>query len=656
MKPLAASESFQRPRKRSLDQVATPAEIRTTIPTTFFLARGLDRDIPVQNEINNSKDELNLNEPKKIEAMTEARDEKNLDTESVPHPINSTILLKHNLPRRRTPSLGSQTDAVHSQPLTPLLFGSSAEGSISSSPKSVSARLIPHGEEESTVDELGSQAIIFSREEEESPSDIRDSAPQLIMPSIKMPSRRPFTTTGKEMGRIKIMVAGGKGLGKTSLIKSIVQACEDIVHVDPIQSPMSSTTIKSSRPKPSNPSNISEIFASTKPYPSWWSDHESSYTQRRKSMGDSVLERNVCFVDTAYQETEPILKYMEEQLYRSSLSNHASRNDLVGLLSGMGGSQVDVVLYLLSKDTIETSLEQVKQLSELCNVIPIIAKSDLLSTQQNSELKKKVQSGMDSISVAIPSLPNSKSEEVPYTISSTNCPDTENMDASLLMSSEYVQPLAPSELSLLVDRLFDRENTAYLRHSSAKLLLSWKARHPATRPSSPSPQLSTSVSPSTLSHPTSGILVPYGANTSLNTSNSFSFAKLADHTQREEQLAHVRLSQWANDLQQSLKRERERYESLARGERAVWLVDKVGEEVKQGSLVPVSRLNASAKCTSPRCGFRSGANAHDPLGLLHWSDTLQNRSFLALQIVGSLGVVGGLTLWLAKLNGLGPWS
>lgn len=44
---------------------------------------------------------------------------------------------------------------------------------------------------------------------------------------------------------------------------------------------------------------ITEVYASTRAYPAWWSDlEESRVLRRRKSMGDSVLERNLCFVDT----------------------------------------------------------------------------------------------------------------------------------------------------------------------------------------------------------------------------------------------------------------------------------------------------------------------------------------------------------------------
>lgn len=93
------------------------------------------------------------------------------------------------------------------------------------------------------------------------------------------------------------------GIGKTSMVKAIVQTCEHIVHVDPIPSQTESNTHMKQVSLPRNASNstssILEIYASTKPYPEWWSMlDEPHLSQRRKSLGDSVLERNVCFVDT----------------------------------------------------------------------------------------------------------------------------------------------------------------------------------------------------------------------------------------------------------------------------------------------------------------------------------------------------------------------
>jgi hypothetical protein len=139
------------------------------------------------------------------------------------------------------------------------------------------------------------------------------SAPQLIMPSIKMPSRRPFTETGKAMGRLKVLIAGDSGVGKTSLIKAIVQSCSHIVHVDPIlPSPVTLMPRTNSNPSPgrrgsrrsgsrphASTGQITEVFASTKPYPEWWSElDDSRILKRRKSIEDVVLDRNICFIDT----------------------------------------------------------------------------------------------------------------------------------------------------------------------------------------------------------------------------------------------------------------------------------------------------------------------------------------------------------------------
>lgn len=244
------------------------------------------------------------------------------------------------------------------------------------------------------------------------------------------------------------------------------------------------------------------------------------------------------------------------------------------------------------------------------------------------------------------------------------------MDASLLMSPEYVQPLLPSELTLLIDQLFDTDTVACLRHTSAKKLLAWHVANPKlTRtpsPSLPSVQNSTLASPLPTSLSNSGVLVPPGGSElSLTTSNSFALARVADHTQREERLAQIRLSKWASDLQLSLQRERERYERLARNERAVWLIERMGEEVRDGQLVPFDGRNASLV---PHEQIEKGATLdsttvyqmHDPLGLLQWRESVRTRGWLALQVVGSFGVVGSLAFWMAKSWGftstLSDWA
>lgn len=119
-----------------------------------------------------------------------------------------------------------------------------------------------------------------------------------------------------------------------------MQVCEDIVHVDPLP-------IAASR----NSTHATETYASSKAYPAWWSDlDESRVLRRRKSMGDSILERNLCFVDTSSSTTlDHIVRYAEEQLCKAIEATTTELHDFAALLSGRGGPHVDVILYLVSK-------------------------------------------------------------------------------------------------------------------------------------------------------------------------------------------------------------------------------------------------------------------------------------------------------------------
>ena len=76
---------------------------------------------------------------------------------------------------------------------------------------------------------------------------------------------------------------------------------------------------------------------------------DSKMLRRRKSMGDAVLERNVCFVDvSASTGTDKIVDYMLQQLHNGIMAASSGSVEFLGLLSGRGGAQVDVILYLIS--------------------------------------------------------------------------------------------------------------------------------------------------------------------------------------------------------------------------------------------------------------------------------------------------------------------
>lgn len=99
-----------------------------------------------------------------------------------------------------------------SGPITPLMLAMSGPASaisgVSSRRNSVTASL---------SEEIGSAISMSAEIEPDVPSPMIDSgtAPQLVMPSIKMPSRRPFTDEGKRIGKFKVLIAGDSG--KTAL-------------------------------------------------------------------------------------------------------------------------------------------------------------------------------------------------------------------------------------------------------------------------------------------------------------------------------------------------------------------------------------------------------------------------------------------------------
>ena len=70
-----------------------------------------------------------------------------------------------------------------------------------------------------------------------------------------------------------------------------------------------------------------------------------------------MLERNICFVDTpgydcgtsVLEGMDSVLQYIEAQMAKNTSFATMSDIDLLNMLGGCGGFQVDVVLFLLTK-------------------------------------------------------------------------------------------------------------------------------------------------------------------------------------------------------------------------------------------------------------------------------------------------------------------
>jgi Septin len=337
------------------------------------------------------------------------------------------------------------------------------------------------------------------------------------------------------------------------------------------------------------------------------------------------------------------------------------------------------ILADLYTEITTTDIEFLRQLSPIANVIPVIAKADTLTPEGVSTLKHIILSELETSGIRpflfgkpyTDAIENSESSP-PFAISSGIANDTENMDASLLMSPDYVQPLFPSELSALVKRVFERDTVAWLRHTAAKKVINWRNGTTLSSLGTRSPYSALTMRPSALDM--QRLRIPIGAGDKPQASSplatqSYALARVADHTQREERMAQVHLAKWATDLQRSLQNERERFESLIKGERAGWLTERLGQCVADGSLVPGSvghnlaltydkptrdSSGALVKCDqfAPNGTRRAEVDARDPLGLLMWNEKFVKKGWVVLRMLGSFGVIGGLAVWVARSWGV----
>jgi hypothetical protein len=289
-------------------------------------------------------------------------------------------------------------------------------------------------------------------------------------------------------------------------------------------------------------------------------------------------------------------------------------------------------------------IEYLRRLSQFTNIIPLIAQADTLTPEQREHLKSRMASDLEAANIRL--LPLNIAESglphpgisAPYAVSSLPSDDRETMDASLLMSPDYIQPLVPTDLPDLIAHVFHPSAIAYLRHhASLKLVRHRKSAYSSI--SSIPRSLPAPIQPSNILSP------PLGA------ANTFALARIADHSQREERLAHIRLSTWAADLQRSIANERARFEALARGERAVWLTQRLGECVADGTLVAVSAPGRGRTGKSEgrrRVMHHVGRGREDPLGLLGVHDRVGEAVWVVVRVVSGVGVVGAIAFWAMR--------
>jgi hypothetical protein len=146
----------------------------------------------------------------------------------------------------------------------------------------------------------------------------------------------------------------------------------------------------------------------------------------------------------------------------------------------------------------------------------------------------------------------------------------------------------------------------------------------------------------------------------------------------EERLVEVQMAKWASELQRSLRNERETFEKVAKGERAKWLLERIGEEVYQGNIGALSkrvesqlpewalarRLDGSGEKRTGSSGtdlelppWARGArysyeeDARDPLGLCMLGDGVSRVGEVVIKVIGGGVLVGAVWMAVARAWG-----
>lgn len=289
-------------------------------------------------------------------------------------------------------------------------------------------------------------------------------------------------------------------------------------------------------------------------------------------------------------------------------------------------------------------LEYIRRLTLLTNVIPVLAHAELLSETETAACKQKTIREFQKAGIRPFTFTPITAQEhnaqampsIPYTVSSATVSEHEIMDASILMSPDYVQPLIPTELTFLVERIFSLDGASWLRHSAAKKYLQWREQTP--------------IGTGHLYRP---LAFPEPSNAWASGHPPLALARIPRHIHNANNAAaRLHVADWAADLQRSQAVNRRQYEALLRSERAVWLTEKLHECMQDGTLVAVRRTNEASmregRSKRSKRSQRFKTRRHqDPLGLLQVAADLKAKGWVALEVVGTLGVAG-LLVWISQ--------
>lgn len=268
-----------------------------------------------------------------------------------------------------------------------------------------------------------------------------------------------------------------------------------------------------------------------------------------------------------------------------------------------------------------------RHLEDSTNVIPLLARADELSTDGRLAAQTKIlqdiqAAGLNCFSFSAPS----DTRDSPHinAISSATRADYDTVDASILMSSDYLPPLVLTDLNDLIAKTLSMEGSTWLRHSAACKAIKWLRRQRR--------QGGLSYSP-----------LGCGVMSSIS---GISHGQLTNRSLNRQYWDRIEMSSWAEGLRQSLATERSNL-SWQHNSKTMSLTQRHLNVTKHRRGYPsASRTMAPA----------SAMSHEDPLGLLQLVSQLQTGGKLTLELLSSFGVIGCVAAWVIRPELMHQWD
>ncbi|KAI9032767.1 Septin-domain-containing protein [Phycomyces nitens] len=217
-----------------------------------------------------------------------------------------------------------------------------------------------------------------------------ESNEDLIVPRLSLPH-----VMGAGFGYLRIIVCGDSGIGKSTLIQALLSSPEVLLLCG--LSANSSMSLSSTLGPEDTEKCVSEYMASTMLSPEW---EKNPSRERYRVYDDKIYTKNLCLVDTpgygsslqANDVIKPVVNYIEQQFVKTRTLLHPTLTDVdtvSHLVNNPYGahSHVDCCLYLTLGHLKHVDIEYLRTIQPLCNIIPVIVKSDLLQPEDEKKLR-----------------------------------------------------------------------------------------------------------------------------------------------------------------------------------------------------------------------------------------------------------------------------